>query len=127
MGRGGTHANFQNFEIAEFVTHYLSSFIQQVTGETGFHVVNKTGLSAKYDFKLKFDSVLDNSKIVLPRGRANTLPDATSTAQSASDPSGLPNLFKAIEQQLGLQLVKVKGVSLDVIVIDRLETAPIEN
>jgi uncharacterized protein (TIGR03435 family) len=41
--------------------------------------------------------------------------------------SGLPDLFSALEKQLGLRLVKAKEVPLDVIVIDHLEKIPTEN
>lgn len=44
-----------------------------------------------------------------------------------SDPSGLPNIFKAVEQQLGLKLVKMKDIPLDTIVIDRVERIPAGN
>jgi uncharacterized protein (TIGR03435 family) len=129
MGSNGVHAKFQNYTMADFVTvPFLSSFIAESTGETGFHVMDKTGLAGKYDFTLKFDARLDSANVVVaPRLRAGMPPGETSSADSASAPSGLPTLFKAIEQQLGLQLVKVKAVPLDVIIIDHVETVPVEN
>jgi len=39
----------------------------------------------------------------------------------------LPNIFKAVEQQLGLRLVKINGIPLDAIVVDHIEKVPIEN
>jgi uncharacterized protein (TIGR03435 family) len=51
----------------------------------------------------------------------------TPTAGSATDPSGLPDIFNAVEKQLGLKLVRVKEIPLDVLVIDHIEKAPVEN
>jgi len=49
-------------------------------------------------------------------------------AGAASDPgSGLPDIFTALEKQLGLKLVKVKAVPVDVLVIDHVEKAPTGN
>jgi len=46
----------------------------------------------------------------------------------ASDPgSGVPDIFKAIQQQLGLRLVKDTSVSLDVIVVDSIDKTPVAN
>ncbi len=46
-------------------------------------------------------------------------------AGSASEPSGLHNLFTALEKQLGLKLVKVKnGFPLDTLVIDHANGFP---
>ena len=125
MGRNGVHARFQNYEMDEFITRSLSNFIGQATGETGFHVVNKTGLAGKYDFTLKFD--MNDGKIVVPRGRANTPPEMTSPAESASDPSGPTQTFQGSGTATRIATSKGEGVPLDVIVIDHLETVPIEN
>ena len=84
-------------------------------------VIDKTGLTARYDFKLKFDQSVDAIKFG-PEVQA-ALP-----AQDALGPgSGLPNIFKALEQQLGLKLVKAKDIPLDTIVIDQAERIPAGN
>jgi uncharacterized protein (TIGR03435 family) len=41
-----------------------------------------------------------------------------------ADPSGLPNILKAVEQQLGLKLVKTEDIQLDTIVIDEAQRIP---
>lgn len=73
-------------------------------------VVDKTGLTAKYDFKLEF----------FHDGPAGTAP-------AGADPQGIgaPDLLTAIQQQLGLKL-ELKKVPLDVLVIDSVEQ-PSEN
>jgi uncharacterized protein (TIGR03435 family) len=84
-------------------------------------VTDKTGLPGKYDFTLKFDDD-ENSLIVSPQVQA------AMGARDGSEPgSGLPNIFKALEQQLGLKLVRAKDIPLDKIVIDHAERIPAGN
>jgi uncharacterized protein (TIGR03435 family) len=123
MASGGVYAKFQNCTIAELVDPYLRSFIQQSTGAQTNHIVDKTGLTGKYDYTLKFDARALDSAVVVAPGMMR----AASSGDSASDPSGLPNLFNALEKQLGLKLVKSKGFPLDTIVIDHIERMPTEN
>src|SRR5262249_7588555 len=110
--------------VAELIDPYLRSFIHQSTGTETNHILDKTGLAGKYDFTLKFDArPVDSTIIGAPGIRAGE----TSSAGSASDPSGLPGPFIALERQLGLKLIKVKGFQLDTIVIDHIEPTPTEN
>ncbi len=54
--------------------------------------------------------------------------DAPAPQEGASYPgSGLPNIFVAIQKQLGLKLVKVKDIPTDVLVIDSADKVPSEN
>jgi uncharacterized protein (TIGR03435 family) len=69
-------------------------------------VHDKTGLTGKYDFNLTF---------VAPNG-----------AVSADQSERAPNLFVALEDQLGLKLV-AKKLTIDVMVIDHIEKSPMEN
>jgi uncharacterized protein (TIGR03435 family) len=94
-------------------------------------VADNSGVDGKYDFALDFDcpdcgltpAMLANMPLLAGRGGADAQPTAT-----ASDPgSGLPNIFNALEKQLGLKLVKVKDVPVDVLVIDHAEKVPTEN
>jgi uncharacterized protein (TIGR03435 family) len=82
-------------------------------------VIDKTGLTGTYDFTLEFNC--DGCRGMA----ANAQLDSPSAIEPAS--SGLPTIFVALEKQLGLKLVKTKGVPLDVIVIDRVDKIPIEN
>ena len=71
------------------------SYLSRVTAHT---IVDNTGLRGKYDIRLEY----------LPD---QTIPGATAVDQpdgSADIPPG-PSLFAAVEQQLGLKLVPVKG------------------
>ncbi len=69
---------------------------------------DKTGLTGKYDFTLKYSR--DNLSAAPPG------PDGV-----AAPPLGAaPPLAKALEEQLGLKLVPARG-NVDVIVIDHVE------
>jgi uncharacterized protein (TIGR03435 family) len=71
-------------------------------------VIDKTGLTGKYDMKFKWT----------PEDQA-----MSADANSGSDAS--PSIFTAIEEQLGLKLVSSKG-PVDTLVIDHVEM-PTEN
>jgi len=79
-------------------------------------VIDKTGLTGKYDFSIDFR--IDLRGFGLPPG------PGTSAADSASEPG--PDLAAAVRQQLGLSLVAGK-TKLDVLVIDKAEKVPTAN
>src|ERR1700733_10253847 len=80
-------------------------------------VIDRTGLTGKYDFSIDFK--LDMRGLgPLPGGPAPGAGDA------ATDPG--PDLAAAVEQQLGLKLVAAKA-KLDVLVIDKAEKTPTDN
>jgi uncharacterized protein (TIGR03435 family) len=70
------------------------------------HIVDRTGLAGKYDIKLRFSN------------------GGLSGDGEASEPA--PDIFEALEKQLGLKLQKTKA-PLDVIVIDHIDRTPVEN
>jgi len=79
------------------------SFAAAFSGPAGRMVVDRTGLTGRWDFELTF--------AVEARG-----PDAP-----PADPNA-PSLFTAIQEQLGLKLEPTKG-PVDVVVIDSIEKA----
>lgn len=87
---------------------------QMLTNYVGARVVNKTGLTGKYDFHLEFvggDSADGAGALVAPSiGVGDTL----------------PSIFSAVQEQLGLRLDKTKEF-FDVFVIDHVERMPTEN
>ena len=88
-----------------------------ITGQNTYapgRIVDKTGLTGKYDFNLEYAG---GSGI----GTALSLP----TSADASDPGG-PSLIEAMEKQLGLKLTKINA-PVDVLVIDHAEKTPTEN
>lgn len=84
----------------------MADFAQALQGAVGgTPVIDKTGLTGKYDFVLDFDLRSGNS---------------------AADPSDPPGLFVAIQEQLGLRLEEKKQ-PFDVIVVDHADKEPGEN
>ena len=74
-------------------------------------VADKTGLTGKYDFSLNFACMYCGG---VPPPSTGELDDA-------------PNIFVALEKQLGLKLEKTKDVAVDVLVIDSADKVPTEN
>jgi uncharacterized protein (TIGR03435 family) len=79
----------------------MSQFAQFLERRFGRPIIDKTGLTGRYDFDLAF------------------APLGSSTPDAPSDPAR-PTIFIALEEQLGLKLQSTKG-PLDVIVIDSIE------
>ena len=80
----------------------MASLAGNLSNILGRLVIDKTGLTGKYDLVLKY---------------------APDDAPSTTDPG--PSLFSALEEQLGLHLESAKG-PVDTIVVDHLEQ-PTEN
>lgn len=85
-------------------------------------VIDKTGLTGTYEFTLEFAGSMRSPGMfpVAPAGG-----DADGTA--ASDPTGAPDIFTAVEKQLGLKLVKVRDIPVDVVMVDRADKVPTVN
>ncbi|MGD0498300.1 MAG: TIGR03435 family protein [Bryobacteraceae bacterium] len=86
-------------------------------------VVDKTGLTGIYEFTLEFAGTT-----LLPGMMPPAPPADDAGVPAANDPAeGAPNIFTAVEKQLGLKLQKVKDVPVDVLVIDNADKVPTEN
>jgi uncharacterized protein (TIGR03435 family) len=85
---------------------HMQWLVDMLSGQTGRPVVDATGLTEEYDFSLSW----------IPRP-----PDAP----PAENPIG-PDIFAALQQQLGLKLEPKKGL-IEVLVIDRAEKIPTAN
>jgi uncharacterized protein (TIGR03435 family) len=101
----------------------------QLTGQLGRPVTDATGLTAKYDFTVTFSPEGLNG----PMGPMGPMPvrvavAGPSGAESVYVPDGeaAPNLFGALQGQLGLKLEPKKG-DVEMIVVDRIEKTPTEN
>jgi uncharacterized protein (TIGR03435 family) len=79
--------------------------------ELGRRVIDKTGLSGKYDFELKWTPTQPSAAPLSP-------PLQTPESALAADPG--PSIFTALQEQLGLRLESEKG-PVEVLVIDRVE------
>jgi uncharacterized protein (TIGR03435 family) len=92
-------------------------------GDQQPRVVDKTGLTGTYEFTLEFAGSF---------GSSGTMPSEAAGGEPgvplASDPAeGAPDIFTAVEQQLGLKLVKAGGVPVDMLIVDSADKVPTEN
>ena len=91
----------------------MSMIAQHLTQSVGRPVIDKTGLTGYYDYTLRWTPQPGSGMPFQPAGGPPTAPPP------AADPDG-PNLFTAVQEQLGLKLESARG-PVEVIVIDRLE------
>jgi uncharacterized protein (TIGR03435 family) len=94
-----------NMSMKEFATWMQSSVMDKP-------VVDQTGLTAKYDFTLKWTP--DDSQFAQFRGAVTPPPAA------GDNPNAPPSLYTAMQEQLGLKFSATKAMD-DVIVIDHIE------
>ena len=110
----------------------LSALVQMVSNQVGHPVVDKTGLTGRYDFSLEFaPSVNDRGPLGAMRGIVGAGPSQAAGAGLGAGPAPASSevgidLAGAMQQQLGLRLAKGKGM-LDVVVVDKAEKVPTEN
>jgi uncharacterized protein (TIGR03435 family) len=88
----------------------MDMIAQILTPYVGRPLIDKTGLTSYYNVTLKWTPEVGNASVAPPALPAGTLP---------LDPDA-PNLFTAVQEQLGLKLENARA-PLDVVVIDRLE------
>ncbi len=125
---GAYRVKYQEWSMGQLVAD-LPMMLRLAQGtdpaEKQSRVVDKTGLMGNYDFVLEFRCARCNS--------AATAGDSTaerSPALAPSEPfgeSGMPDIFVALQEQLGLRLVKVRDVQVDVLVIDHVDRLPGKN
>jgi len=92
----------------------MASLANTLSQQVGRKVLDKTGLTGNYDFKLEWTPEFGQ-----PQGPKD------GAAESAPVDSAGPSLFTAMQEQLGLKLESTKG-PVEVLVIDRVEK-PTEN
>lgn len=108
----------------------MSALVTMLSNELGNPVVDKTGLTGKYDFYVEFAPTRGIGGMRLPPGIGGG-PGGPGAGGAVPPPAaggaelGL-ELPQAIEQQLGLKLAKGKG-KLDVIVVEKIDRMPTEN
>ncbi len=92
----------------------MEQLVHTISQQLGSTVVDKTGLTGRYDYTLNF---------MPERGAGSTMrgPDGGPSPSGESTPAETgPSIFSALQEQLGLKLVAQK-VAMDVIVIDHIE------
>jgi uncharacterized protein (TIGR03435 family) len=113
---GGYYGTFQAYLMSQFVDFLCGEVTPP--GGPNTYVVDKTGLTGLYDFKLKFDS---------SKGLTVGAETLAAGATQGSEFSGAPTIFKAVDQQLGLKLIRASAISMGTIVIDHAERTPVGN
>ena len=103
MTVGGTGGQVRGFASP------LSNLTVMLTNYLHRPVIDKTGLTGKYDFTLRWTPDETQAQV---SSSANGLPSA--------DPTGGASLFTAIQEQFGLKLESAKG-PIELIVIDHIE------
>lgn len=117
---------FQSMPVSALIAN-IQSGLGRETGLNAWapgRVLDQTGLAAKYDFKIRYSGAGQIGDVLRPQ--ATGVPGSGENVLDIQDPGGGPDLFTAIEKQLGLKLTKGKSV-LEVLVIDHVERTPIEN
>jgi uncharacterized protein (TIGR03435 family) len=102
---GGTQATMQ-----DLVNELMGSHLREL-------VTDDTGLKGKFDFILTYS----RPRVDMPPGE---MPDWVANPPDLGEP--IPDLFGAIQSQLGLKLTAKKAPA-EVIVIDRIEKRPTAN
>ena len=101
----------------------MTKLVDFIAGDLAAPVVDRTGLSANYNFTLEFANSLPSSA---PPIRIAGPPGAEPAEPRAADPARFPPLTTALRDQLGLLLEKKKGPARFVI-IDYSASKPIDN
>jgi uncharacterized protein (TIGR03435 family) len=111
----------------------MARLAEGLSSRLNLPVVDMTGLTGKYDYTLYFaPEALGGMR--LPGGMPLPPPAAPSPGEGgpgtpmagAPDGPSSPDLFTALQEQLGLKLEQKKG-PVDLLVIDHLEKVPVEN
>jgi uncharacterized protein (TIGR03435 family) len=96
----------------------IAQLLPTLSDLTGRPVIDKTGLTGLYEFRLKF---LPDGRNAGPMGPVGLPPGAPAPA---IDPDA-PSLFTAVQEQLGLKLESARG-PVEVVVIDKFEMATLD-
>lgn len=121
---------FQERTMAEFSSDltFLIGGVQGKTATVGFlpRVLDRTGLEGRYTFILEYECAACAALTPAPtspgRAAAGAFP-----AELAGDSVDFPDLFVALQQQLGLRLNQAADVPTEVIEIERLDKLPVPN
>ena len=112
-----------------FRDYPLSDLVQQFSFALAAHVIDKTGLTGKYDFTLEF-TLPEHGSIVGMLATLNLSPGQAAPLNKKGPNEGqvdsVSTVSSAMERQLGVKLEATR-VAIDTLVIDHVERTPIEN
>lgn len=107
---GKGHISIRSFKGTEIRVRRegLDYLLARLTNELHRPVIDKTGLSGQYDYALAF------------------MPDSMAATTSLAQEDRPPDLFTALQSELGLKL-EAKKVPGEVLVVDQADKVPTEN
>jgi bla regulator protein blaR1 len=118
---GGSGAGLMRMGMGELICQGVpvENLARVLSDRLGHHVVDKTGLTGKYDFTLKWAPGEGESPMF--RGAGGPGPGAgPGGPQPAPADASAPSLYTALQEQLGLKLDSQKA-PVEVLVIDHAE------
>jgi len=98
----------------------MTQFAQRLSGRVDRAVVDKTGIAGKFNFHLEFTPDPYMRGQALPAGRAGDAGDTAASTNPAPLADSGPNLFVALQEQIGLKLSPDRG-PVSLLIIDRVE------
>jgi uncharacterized protein (TIGR03435 family) len=113
----------------------ISNFADMLSNQFDRPVVDQTGLKGKYDFKLRYDPSSMPGRRGMgmfmmagppPGGMPGGGGDGGRRGPDAQEREPAPNIFAAVQEQLGLKL-EAKKAPVELLVIDHIEKTPTEN
>jgi uncharacterized protein (TIGR03435 family) len=112
-----------------FRDYPLSDLVEQFSFALGMRLIDRTGLSGRYDFTLEFTPPENGNQmgmiVTLPLSPGQTAPLNTAGPRPGQLDS-IPVVSSAMERQLGLKL-EATMIPVNILVIDHVERTPIEN
>lgn len=113
-----------------FRDYPLFDLAQQLSFALGARVADKTGMSSKYDFTLKFElpqaAFMVGFGVISPLKTSGQAWRGTTSPPAPAQVDAVPIISAAMEKQLGLRLEATK-IPRDTLVIDHIERVPTEN
>jgi uncharacterized protein (TIGR03435 family) len=100
-----------------------SELVRMLGNQLRHPVVDKTGLTGKYDFNLEYAPDMSTMGPMGP-GRGGA-PEGTAGSAPVVEEWG-PDMLTAVREQLGLKL-ESKKLPVDMLIIDRVDKVPTEN
>lgn len=98
----GTTINHWRDHIEVQASNSVAVLAEELAKEVGRPVIDKTGISGRYNLKIRWT------------------PDVDAASSGSSAPDAPPSIFTALEEQLGLKLRPGKG-AFEVLVVDLVE------
>jgi bla regulator protein blaR1 len=87
----------------------MTQFAQRLSGRLDRTVVDKTGLSGMFNFRLEFTPDPNIPGQALPGGRGGDAGGVANPASSLPPQDTIPSMFAALQEQIGLKLSSEKG------------------